>query len=769
MADARERERASPSGVPEAESDDPVQEADLQCPICFQLLTDAFITSCGHSYCFSCISRHLSQRSDCPTCGRAPLTKDNVFPNFALNKLLAKATSAKKRAAGSAVALLQEQILSQKTWSLSDLDALLGALVEKKRKLETSEAEAELDVLMFFLQQSRAQKFQHVAQLTRELERLERDMQEVEVRRRALGPEPGTGPGPNPRPARPDSGPAPARPALALAPGATAAPSAALSSFSSSSSSSSYLPPILAGSGGAALEGATPSLAPAGAPSSALSAGPSPPALVGPPPEAPLPSSALAPRRSLPRTRGGPIAGALGRLRAGGREGGGAGAGRGGGRGGGGGGGEEAAGGGALRGPRGLLLRRPAPGPAPSRAPPPPPRLPGAPGGAGAGMFGGGALQSFVEDLEKFSRFSRFNVLATVRHADLFHASNIVSSIEFDRDEEIFATAGVAKKIRLFSYAALLAEPAEQHFPLREIPARSKLSCLSWSGFAKGQLASSDYEGIVTVWDAETGQAVLELDEHEKRAWSVDFSRVEPTRLVSGSDDGKVKVWSTTQEASVATIESTANVCCVKFNPESGHHIAFGSADHHVYYYDLRHTREALGVCKGHRKAVSYVKFLSPDSIVSASTDSTLKIWSLAGSQAPSRSPGAGGGAGAPVVDCARTLTGHANTKNFVGLSASADYVACGSEANALYVYYRNVAAPILCHRFGSASGPAGGGGGAVEEGPLGPGPGPGAGGPGEEDPGLFVSSVCWRRAPNANVLLAANSVGTIKVLEMAP
>lgn len=34
-----------------------------------------------------------------------------------------------------------------------------------------------------------------------------------------------------------------------------------------------------------------------------------------------------------------------------------------------------------------------------------------------------------------------------------------------------------------------------------------------------------------------------------------------------------------------------------------------------------------------------------------------------------------------------------------------------------------------------------------------------------EEDASQFVSSVCWKR--NSNVLLSANSQGTIKVLEL--
>jgi WD40 repeat protein len=73
-----------------------------------------------------------------------------------------------------------------------------------------------------------------------------------------------------------------------------------------------------------------------------------------------------------------------------------------------------------------------------------------------------------------------------------------------------------------------------------EIPTRSKLSCLSWNKYIKQHIASSDYEGIVTVWDVNSQQSIMEYEEHEKRAWSVDFSRTDPTMLVSGSDDGKV-------------------------------------------------------------------------------------------------------------------------------------------------------------------------------------------------------------------------------------
>lgn len=54
-----------------------------------------------------------------------------------------------------------------------------------------------------------------------------------------------------------------------------------------------------------------------------------------------------------------------------------------------------------------------------------------------------------------------------------------------------------------------------------------------------------------------------------------------------------------------------------------------GSADHNIHYFDLRNPSSPLSVFRGHRKAVSYVKFLSQNELASASTDSTLRLWDV--------------------------------------------------------------------------------------------------------------------------------------------
>ncbi|XP_015750540.1 PREDICTED: E3 ubiquitin-protein ligase RFWD2-like [Acropora digitifera] len=275
------------------------------------------------------------------------------------------------------------------------------------------------------------------------------------------------------------------------------------------------------------------------------------------------------------------------------------------------------------------------------------------------------ALDYFTDSLAKFTKFSGFRCLATLSYAsDIYNGSSIVSSIEFDRDFDYFAIAGVTKKIKVFEYGTVIRDVVDIHCPVNEMVCNSKISSICWSSYHKGLLASSDYEGTVTLWDAFTGSKTRSFQEHEKRCWSVDFNHVDPKLLASGSDDAKVKLWSTDMEHSVACLEAKANVCCVKFNPESRYHLSFGSADHCVHYYDLRNTTLPITVFKGHRKAVSYTKFINTEEIVSASTDSQLKLWNIS------------------KPHCLRTFKGHINEKNFVGLASNGDYVACGKSTS---------------------------------------------------------------------------------------
>ena len=92
-------------------------------------------------------------------------------------------------------------------------------------------------------------------------------------------------------------------------------------------------------------------------------------------------------------------------------------------------------------------------------------------------------------------------------------SASIVSSIEFDNEKRVFATAGVSKRIQFFDFRDVCCSVTSggdgdgRALATHAISTRSKLSCLSYNAFITGRVASSDYEGVVAVWDAETRAA----------------------------------------------------------------------------------------------------------------------------------------------------------------------------------------------------------------------------------------------------------------------
>ncbi|MCL7040104.1 hypothetical protein MKW94_008776 [Papaver nudicaule] len=330
-------------------------------------------------------------------------------------------------------------------------------------------------------------------------------------------------------------------------------------------------------------------------------------------------------------------------------------------------------------------------------------------------------INPFLEGLCKYLSFSKLKVRAELKQGDLLNSSNLVCAMSFDRDKEFFATAGVNRKIKIFECDMIVREDREIHYPIMEMASKSKLSSICWNGYIQSQIASSDFEGVVQLWDATRGQVFMEMREHERRVWSVDFSSADPTKLASGSDDGAGR--------SVCTIKTKANVCCVQFPPDSSCSLTVGSADHKIYCYDLRSTRTPLSTLIGHAKTVSYVKYVDSTTLVSASTDNSLKLWDLSACTSH-------------VIDSPlQTFSGHTNSRNFVGLSVYDDYITTGSETNEVFIYHKAFPIPVLSFKFNSID-PA-----SCQE---------------VEEP--FISSVCWR---DKSTLLAANSAGNIKLLEM--
>uniref|UniRef100_A0A131YQH5 E3 ubiquitin-protein ligase RFWD2 n=1 Tax=Rhipicephalus appendiculatus TaxID=34631 RepID=A0A131YQH5_RHIAP len=591
---ARKRQPSVLNGISSSYED---RNSDFLCPICFDVIEEAHMTPCGHTFCYKCITTGLEYSNRCPKCNFVIEKKEQIYPNFLLNELI---TKYKQKAADKKLKLEGES----DSMNLNDVYNMLDVLSQKKQQLEADCKAAQAQLLREFLQQVRKHKQEQMHQLTTELSFIDQDLKRVE-----------------------ESSKSPDNcwlvdPASCLAGGGDTASSANASTMQDGFNGSKH--------------GSKPQWV----------------------------QTTLASRRKRVHLHFDDLEDCY------------------------------------------LTART-----------------------KSLNSTSADGLKEFTENLSKFTRYSSMRPLATLNYAtDLLNGTSIVSSIEFDKDNEFFAIAGVTKKIKVFEYGTVIQDIVDIHYPVNEMMCNSKISCISWSSYHKGMLASSDYEGTVTIWDAFTGQKVKMYQEHEKRCWSVDFNKVDTKIIASGSDDAKVKLWSLSCDHSVTSLEAKANVCCVKFNPESRYHLALGSADHCVHYYDLRSVKQPLGVFKGHKKAVSYVKFLNTTELVSASTDSQLKLWNISNPH------------------CLRSFKGHLNEKNFVGLATDGDYVACGSENNALYIYYKGLSKQVLTFRFDVVRN-------ILEKDKK------------EEDSNEFVSAVCWRMG--SSVVVAANSQGTIKVLEL--
>ncbi|KAG8555392.1 hypothetical protein GDO81_017691 [Engystomops pustulosus] len=594
---------------------------DFVCPICFDMIEEAYMTKCGHSFCYKCIHQSLEDNNRCPKCNYVVDNIDHLYPNFLVNELILKQKQRfdDKRlkldpSNGHRWQIFQDLLVTdQDNLDLANVNLMLQLLVQKKRQLEAESHAAQVQILMEFLKVARRNKREQLEQIQKELSVVEEDIKRVEELSGLYSP-------------RSEDSTVPQ----------FEAPSPSHSSIIDSTEYSQ--PPAFSGSSQTKKQ--------------------------------PWYNSMLASRRKRLTAHFEDL--------------------------------EQC-----------YFSTRMARLSDDSRTV--------------------SQLDEFQECLSKFTRYNSVRPLATLSYAsDLYNGSSIVSSIEFDRDCDYFAIAGVTKKIKVYEYGTVIQDAVDIHYPENEMTCNSKISCISWSSYHKNLLASSDYEGTVILWDGFTGQRSKVYQEHEKRCWSVDFNLMDPKLLASGSDDAKVKLWSTNLDNSVASIEAKANVCCVKFSPSSRYHLAFGCADHCVHYYDLRNTKQPIMVFKGHRKAVSYAKFVNGEEIVSASTDSQLKLWNVT------------------RPHCLRSFKGHINEKNFVGLASNGDYIACGSENNSLYLYYKGLSKTLLTFKFDTVKS-------VLDKDRK------------EDDTNEFVSAVCWRALPDgeSNVLIAANSQGTIKVLEL--
>lgn len=167
------------------------KNADFSCPICFNLIEEAHITKCGHTYCYECITKSLETVKRCPKCN-ATITSDDVFPNFLLNDVIKKhkirtngyeALGMTRDSSGEfstgTDGLRDFVACESQNLTLPDVNVMLEVLTQRKQLLEAESCAAQNRLLLEFLKHLLKQKKEKQSQIAKEITVIERDIEEV--------------------------------------------------------------------------------------------------------------------------------------------------------------------------------------------------------------------------------------------------------------------------------------------------------------------------------------------------------------------------------------------------------------------------------------------------------------------------------------------------------------------------------------------------------------------------------------------------------------
>nr|XP_033806007.1 F-box/WD repeat-containing protein 7-like isoform X1 [Geotrypetes seraphini] len=143
------------------------------------------------------------------------------------------------------------------------------------------------------------------------------------------------------------------------------------------------------------------------------------------------------------------------------------------------------------------------------------------------------------------------------------------------------------------------------------------ITCLQFCG---NRIVSGSDDNTLKVWSAITGECVQTLVGHTGGVWS---SQMRENIVVSGSTDRTLKVWNADSGECIHTLYGhTSTVRCMHLH---GNRVVSGSRDATLRLWDIE-TGQCLHVLMGHVAAVRCVQY-DGKKVVSGAYDYTVKVW----------------------------------------------------------------------------------------------------------------------------------------------
>jgi WD40 repeat protein/transcriptional regulator with XRE-family HTH domain len=184
----------------------------------------------------------------------------------------------------------------------------------------------------------------------------------------------------------------------------------------------------------------------------------------------------------------------------------------------------------------------------------------------------------------------------------------------------------------------------------------------------QSQLAAGTANGVIRLWNAESGTPELTCQGHKGWIWSIAFSH-DSRLLASGSGDKNARIWDARNGTAMKVLQGHEDwVRAVTFNPDSTL-LASGSEDHTIRIWDVE-TAQCRNTLAEHTSWIRTLMF-SPDGslLASGSEDQTIRLWDVATGQ------------------CLKVLRNHHNRIRSLAFNSDGTLLASGGEDHEVLVW----------------------------------------------------------------------------------
>ncbi|VEU22107.1 DEKNAAC103145 [Brettanomyces naardenensis] len=176
----------------------------------------------------------------------------------------------------------------------------------------------------------------------------------------------------------------------------------------------------------------------------------------------------------------------------------------------------------------------------------------------------------------------------------------------------------------------LVYEWQSESYILRQQGHFDSMNCLAYSPDGSRLVTASD-DGKIKIWDIASGFCLATFEEHTSAVTGVAFAKRGQV-MISSSLDGTVRAWDLIRFRNFRTLTSTKRLqfSCVAVDP-SGEIVVAGSLDDFAIHVWSVQTAQLLDQLSGHEGPISCLSFGTEGKalLASASWDKTVRIWDI--------------------------------------------------------------------------------------------------------------------------------------------